>query len=380
MLRLRVHEHIAEIEPGVWDALAGPSDTQQSHRFIRTCEEADVEHARYHHVLAYRGADLVGIASLSEMVVSLDLLSTGFARRGIQALRHIRKDFLRVPLLFGGLPVSFGRSCLRLRAPADAPEMLTALQGLMDGIARERGITTMCLKEFDDGERRQLDPLTDQGWFRALSLPSCRLAIRWPTFEAYQRAMRSSYRHQVRSTLRSQEADEVTVRFARHWSADAPRIFRLYEQVMDRAPFQLERLGLPFFQRLAANLPEESRAVLVERDGTLIAAGVILEAPGEMTWLLAGIDYSELHAHHAYHHLVTAIVAEAIRSGAGVLEMGQTSYDVKRRLGGEPSARYVYFRVRRPLAHALFRSMAPALFPDTRLPPRHIFRNAGEFQ
>ncbi len=375
-LRLEVADSIAELDPVAWDAVATSDDLQATHRFVRACEESGVEHARYRHAMLWDAEGPAVVASFSRMLVSLDLLSTGLTRAAIRAARRLRPALLRIPMVFGGLPVSFGRSCLRARPGVDLERVLPALHRLADGFAAETGARMVCFKEFDAAEAARLGPLTAHGYVRAWSLPSCRLALRWPSFDAYAAAMRAGYRRQLRASLRARERERLTVRVAGDWLADCPRIFALYEQVMDRAPFQLERLNLAFFEKLATLLRGETRAILIERDGTPVAAAVMLVSPRLATWLLAGIDYEVNRRCQAYLNVVAEVVRVAIASGAPALEMGQTSYDLKGRMGAVTAPRTLLLRYRSRLGNALLRAGRDVLFPVPDVRERRVFRGA----
>jgi hypothetical protein len=349
-------------------------DLQATHRFVRTCEEARIEDARTRYVTVHSDGGLAGAASVTRMTVPLDLLTAGLARGAIRAARRLRPSFLRVPVIFCGLPVSSGQSSLRFRGAADAPAVLGAVCDAMESIARDEGISVECFKEFGDEDRAVRGGLLARGWFAAPSLPSCSLPLPWATFDAYLAEMRSGYRRQVVRSLRDRERDGVRVSVVRDLASVAPRIFPLYEQVMDRAAFRLERLPAAFFERLATNLRAETSAVLVERGADLVAAAVMLQAAGRSTFLVAGLDYATLPETHAYQHLLTGVVAEAIRCGSHTLELGQTAYESKLRMGAAPAPRHVYFRHRRRPAHALLRAASRALFPRVRVAPRRTFR------
>jgi hypothetical protein len=242
--------------------------------------------------------------------------------------------------------------------------------------ARSTGTTVLCFKEFAAREHL-VEPLTEHGYFRAASMPSCSLAIAWRTFEEYLGAMRAGYRRQILASLRTRDRLGLTVRLVPAWGVEAARIFPLYEQVMDRAPFQLERLNLAFFQHLAAGLGDQTSALLVERDGALLAAAILLQSPGTLTFMLAGIDYAHHRQSQAYLTLVTEIVAEAIRRGAARLELGQTTYDLKQRLGAGTDARWLYIKCTNSPVHLTLRAASGALFPEIAPPPRRVFRDGS---
>lgn len=377
-LSIRVYERIGDVDPAQWDSLLTAEDLQVSHRFVRICEDSAVENAVYRHVMIERAGRLAAVATLCRIEVSLDLLSSGGTRSAIRWARRWRSSFLRVPMVLCGLPVSFGGSCVRLRRGEDPAAIVNALAALAESTARELGAQLVCFKEFASDQSPDFDPLVRRGYARSPSLPFCTLSIPWRSFGQYLASARAGYRRQVVASMRAARAAGLTVRLLDDFGPECVRIFRLYEQVMDHAEFQLERLNLGFFERLNAYLGPQSRAMLVERDRELAAAAVLLDTPGDLTFLLAGIDYRSNRECHAYPFLVTQIVAEAIRRGARTLHLGQTSYALKGRLGALSEPRWFYLRHRASLRNALLRAASGMLFPTAKVPARRVFRAGCE--
>jgi hypothetical protein len=373
---VRTVQDIAAVDPAEWDALVDPDDLQASHRFVTVCQRSGVEDADYRHVLVYDGAQPVAIASFSRMDARLDLLAWRPLRALAARIRRRRPRFLRLPVAFCGLPVSFGRSCLRIRPGADRPAIVHLMAGALEAWAADTSARLLCFKEYTDGEAVVLEPLRARGYLRAASLPSARLTLRWPTLDAYVRAMRAGYRRQVRAGLEARRAQQLRVRVLEDFGPECQRLFGLYGQVMDRAEFQLERLNLEFFRRLNQDLGPASSAILVQRGDALLAAAIVLRTPHTASFLLAGIDYATNREAHAYVNAVVEVVAEAMRHGVTELDLGQTSYALKGRLGAALSGRWLFLKDRGVLRHALLRAGSGLLFPAVRVTPRRVFRSA----
>src|SRR5262245_2511604 len=167
------------------------------------------------------------------MQVGLDALSGGIVRGLTRTVRRWRPDFLRVPVAFCGLPVSFGQSSLRVRPGTDASAIAGVMAHELEDWARRSGAAVLCFKEFEPRELPLVEPLAEQRYFRAPSMPSCTLDVAWRTFEEYIDAMRSNYRRQILASLRARDRLGLAVRVVGSWEAEAARIFPLYEQVMD---------------------------------------------------------------------------------------------------------------------------------------------------
>ena len=374
--RVRAFDHIAEVDAESWDSILPPGDLQASHRFIQACQNSGVENARYRHLMIYRGDRLEAIATLSVFQVSLELLSGAGTRTAIDYVRRMFPNFLRLRLVVCGLPVSFNRSCLRFRPGADLEPLLAQVVVAAEDLAVESDAPVVVFKEFDDDEVQSLASLQHFGYFQATSLPSCELPLPWKSFEGYTAALRAPYRRLLRRDLAQRSSQGLRVQVLEDPTHHLDRIFPLYEQVMDRAEFQLERLPPSFFEELIQNLRGEHRTILVEHGEDLLAAGILLSSPQETTFLLAGIDYERNAENRAYFNLVAEVVAEAIRRGAPRLELGQTSYDLKGRLGARFTSRHLFLKHRSGLVHPLLRATKHLLFPQLSPVARRVFKDA----
>ncbi len=372
-LHVRVHRDINEIAAGEWDSLLEPGDLPMSHRFIRVCQESRVENADYWHLVIADGDETVCVATLHRMEVNLELLSSGLTRTIAANVKKHWPGFLRLPVLFCGLPVSCGAPCLKIRAGADADRVCAAVAEVIESIAGQTGTRLLCLKEFDAPLAGRIDAIRSSGYFRARSLPSCSVRLDCDSFDGYLASMRSSYRRQIRSSLRAREESGLHVRRLDSCTESVDAIYALYRQTIERAEHRLETLNADFFRLLAATLGEQVKAILIERGGRPLAMALLLFAGDAATFLFAGMEDRRQPEWQLYQNLVAEVVAAAIDGGAKRLELGQTSYAMKSRMGAEESPRYLYLRYRSRLGHALLRGFSPALFPRHEYPRRRVF-------
>ena len=372
-LRLRVSRDIREVEASEWDSVLGPDDLLMSHSFIRACQEARIEDAAFWHLLVYSDEQLVCVATLYRMWVNLELLSNGLTRKLVERLKGMWPGFFRLPVLFCGLPVSSGQPCLKIRSGADSEAACAVLIGVMERIAALTSTRLLCLKEFDPQAAGRIDSVLSRGYFRALSLPSCALSLGWDSFSSYLTSMRAGYRRQVQSTLRARRAANLQVRHLEQCAPSVEKIFELYSQTISGAEHRLETLNPEFFRLLDTCLGERVKVIMIEADGRPLAMAVMLFAGQVATFLFAGMEEKRQPEWQLYQNLISEVVASAIDAGARRLELGQTSYAMKSRMGAEESPRYLYLRYRGPLKHALLRGCSRALFPRHEYPRRRVF-------
>lgn len=372
-LRVRVCRDIREVEAPEWDSVLGADDLLMSHSFIRACQEARIEDAEFWHLLIYSGERIVCVASLYRMSVNLELLSSGVTRRLVERLKGAWPGFFRLPVLFCGLPVSSGQPCLKISPEADFEPVCSILTAAMERIARLTSTRLLCLKEFDPQAAGRMDSVLSRGYFRALSLPGCALSLGWDSFSQYLTSMRAGYRRQVQSTLRARRAAGLQVRHLERCSPSVETIFDLYSQTIGGAEHRLETLNPEFFRLLDTCLGERVKVIMIEAEGRPLAMAVMLFAGNVATFLFAGMDEKRRPEWQLYQNLISEVVASAIDAGARRLELGQTSYEMKSRMGAEESPRYLYLRYRGPLKHALLRRFSRALFPRHEYPRRRVF-------
>ncbi len=388
-LRVVCQTSIDQISAELWDSVNGPKGLFWTHRFLRAVEHSGVEQSKYHYLMFYDAEELVGTAVLSCFVVSLDMFMPSLMQKTIRLLRHLRRSFLRLRVLFCGLPLSVGKHTIAIVDPAYNEAVMERLCREMQSIAEHHGIRYLCLKEFAEAEADLGIPFERRGFFKALSLPRLSLDIRWPDFDAYLQSMRHTYRRHVRQSLArlDNRGQTIALRPYDKESSYPPSLVtapidgylaslqhKLYLEVINRVPIKLEILNESFFRNLSQYCRDDLVLLAVVEETTPHALAIVSVYDRTLTFVFVGIDYAHRDQHHAYINLLTGMVAYAIEHDCHTIDLGQTSYWLKQRLGGTPTQVYFFFKSRQPVVHALLRLLNPLLFPRTRLPHLRVFR------
>jgi predicted N-acyltransferase len=232
-----------------------------------------------------------------------------------------------------------------------------------------------------------MDGLTEHGFFRGHSIPYVSMDIRWPSFESYLSALRHNYRRPIKLTLkrRGQSRPEIVMDPSSFFPAEMPKLivdgkqacspqafFELYLQVMDRAKVKLETLNRAFFEHLYANM--DVRVLAMIKGEQILGAAILIVDGTTMTFLLVGLDYTKRDEYEIYFNLVYGIISLAIEWGCTKLNLGQTSYWLKQRIGGVCIPEYLYFKANHHLVHSCLRTLRSVIFPETALPVPRVFR------
>lgn len=388
-LRLVQAHSIDEIDSAEWDKINAPNGIYWTHRFIKSVEHSGSENAVYWYLLVYKEEELIATAVLTSFIVTLDMLVSKPIQKFCNLIRRVWPSFFRIRVLFCGIPVSIGKHTLTIADKTLAQEVVTAITQHMDQIARAERIKFLCFKEFAEPAVELCNYLETSGYFKANSLPRMVLKIRWRTFTSYLDEMRHNYRRQIKQSLSKlgltgadsilHEVLPVTIDSPRlivtpASSALTDKIHALYLQVLQRTNVKLEVLPRRFFEQLFSNMDKE--LVLLSLTDLKSVLGVVIlgHNASELTFLFAGLNYGLRNQYDCYLNLLSGIVAYAISRGFKSVDLGQTSYWSKQRMGGEATPVYFFFRARNPVVHSLLRNLREVLFPPSTLLSPRVFR------
>ncbi|MCI0692927.1 GNAT family N-acetyltransferase [candidate division KSB1 bacterium] len=360
-----------------------------THRFIRAIEDARVENSRFWYLLFYQREALVGAAALSAFVVSLDLFVAGILQKLAGSIRRFFPGFLKIKVLFCGLPISIGKHCLAISDLSRSKEIFDLLVREMLEIGRAENLRFMCVKEFLEGELPMVERLAEYKFFRAWSIPYVSMKIRWPDFQSYLAAMRHSYRRQICRSLKKLGQSEPIIHTGTSSGTNGekpvlilaspklctPKQFSgLYLEVMSRAKTKLERLNEAFFENFYKNMSNDFELLAMMKGREILNVALLTVQDKTMTFLLTGIDYSKRDEHNTYCNLLYGIIVRAMQRGCERLDLGQTSYWLKQRLGGECIPQFFYLRAESRLIHFFLKALRPVIFPGMKTPTPRVFR------
>lgn len=168
------------------------------------------------------------------------------------------------------------------------------------------------------------EPCPELSVGRGETLGTCLLRQSFSSLEDYLNTLRSPYRRRLNATRKKAEG--------LLWRELAPEdfsqpLYDLYQQVVDRTQYPLERLNLSFFQRFPARIH-----VLYEQD-VPVAFVQTLTQGNTLSFLFGGMDYQKRDQYDLYYNMLLQILRLGIDTGAAVIDYGQTAERSKMRVG-----------------------------------------------
>ncbi|WP_420641274.1 GNAT family N-acetyltransferase [Candidatus Leptofilum sp.] len=183
------------------------------------------------------------------------------------------------------------------------------------------------------------------------------LNIVWDNFDDYLRHLTAKRRKRVKTYRQNAQEAGVVMHEATLESSLRPQIEGLmYGVAAKHANVLLYR---PDFLQRANDylLPETVCALVACVDQEPAACITLFHSGGEMVAKWSGMNYALTHKSYAYHYLMIEIVRKAIELGVKRLDLGPTSYVLKRQLGATFEDRVAGLKVGIRPFNTLFRQL-----------------------
>jgi predicted N-acyltransferase len=378
---LSVARSIDERDTGEWHAACGGrADAAMDPRFLRTVEQSMGEDARFWNVV-FRDASgtPVGAAALSLFTIDGLLLASPRWKKTAMRLRRLWPNFLKVPVLLCGSPVSTGESQLRIAPGVEHSVLLGQLDRLMVRLACNQHTPFVVFKEFTPGELNRTDALLELGYLRADSLPMNQFPARYCDFEHFCASIRSRYRRHILRSRKKFQSMGLRVEHVRG-NEDFDKLYteeihRLYSAVLSHAYVIFECLPLQFFRELAVRYAENAAFTLFFRGERIVAFVCGVFDQDNYRNIFCGFDYQLNEEAELYFNLLYEDLDYALRQKVRSISVGQTANEFKSRVGCYLEPRFFYVKSREPVLQFLIRAGSLYLFPPA-LPitERNLFR------
>jgi predicted N-acyltransferase len=382
-----VFRTITDVPREAWDSINPPDAIFHTWTFLKDIEDARVEKSEFWYLMIYHEGQLLGTAVLSAFVINLDI----FIKAGalIRIIRKAWSGFLKIKILMCGIPASLGQKNIVITDARYSTLFLDRVSEIMDAIAKDQNIMYQAFKEFKEKEIPQFDHLKQKGYFRALSLPYTRMDIQWNDFPTYLGALRYNYKRQILASLKKIKATAEFTLAEKPTAMGVPALlladaelctpelfYDSYMAVMNRADSKLETLNLAFFRNFFRSHKEKLVFIALADDRNVHGTAILVPHGHELTFALIG-KHPEKDAYDTYFNLIAAMVKYAIENKYTLLNMGQTSYYPKLRVGAKPENVYIYFKSGKLLMHSLLRMLNNVVFPETKTGNITVFKNDG---
>lgn len=362
-------------------ACGGHADAVMDPRFLRAVERSMGADTRFWNVVFRDAAGApVGAAALSLYTIDGLLLAPLTWKKTGTRLRRLWPNFLKVPVLLCGSPVSTGQSHLRIAPRADPVPLLRQLDRLMVRLALRQRTPFVVFKEFGPSEVVRTDALLELGYLRADSPAMNYFPVRYRDFDHFCASIRSRYRRHIMRSRKKFQSSGLRVEHLRgNEGFDklyTEEVHLLYLAVLSRAGITFECLPAQFFRELAVQFTEDAAFTVVFQGERIVAFVCGIFNQDAYFNFFCGFDYHLNEATDLYFNLLYEDLDYALRQKVHSIHVGQTANEFKSRVGCYLEPRFFYVKSRNPALQFLVRAGSRYLFPPA--PPiteRNLFRD-----
>ncbi len=331
-MKIKIFESIREVPREQWNHLLSGYSSTYSHEFWEVIERSRLNDFSYHHVLMYDEADTpVALASFYSITTDIAIFAPPGLRSLLLKIRRIFPGFLKFKMLECGTPITINKPFVARDDSANG-EIVKSLHQILLRIARDQRHFLMVLRDFEPGSNSLLPFFKQLGYHFVDSLPTTYMEIAWSTPDEYVSSMKSYYRSKLLKHIRINQKQGIRYELRDDFDELATILCGQWQVVHEHADeYQREMLTTEFYKEFSSRLGPDSKVLLFYQKNALVGHALLLKDGDLLRWLYFGRN--EAVNDSLYIYVAYTVVETAIILGAKRLELGLTTYSIKKDLG-----------------------------------------------
>lgn len=362
-VEIQIFDELPEGVEASWDAVVKDTSVFLQTKYFRAL---GVQHAtiRYTFALFYRNSELIGVAAFHIAIAETTDLGANLRNRFVRsAIGHLTKRAgLKFKVLVLGNSFATGDHGFRFVEGVDTVTTIGSLNNAIERIQerekeRNNKISAVVVKDFYPSHFSVSDRFTDVGYSDFFVDPNMVMPINpaWLTFDDYLSALTTKYRTKAKSALKKSEQLELIDLTSADIDKYHDDLFRLYEQVYNRADFKLGKLEAQSFFDLKHQLKQCFLLKGYLLDGKLVGFQSGFFYNNVLDAHFVGIDYTFNQTHAIYQRMLYEYIKEGIRMRNRQVIFGRTAMEIKSTVGAFPVDMKCYIRHRRKAPNTLLK-------------------------
>jgi predicted N-acyltransferase len=311
---------------------------------------------------------MVAAAPLFRLTYRLDMSLQGPLRRVGDWLNRFVPRLVNMPILGMGSPLT--EECpIGVLPGMSAADRSAALEALLAGMAdhaKATGTSILALKDVTDCDVQWAhDTLVRSGFTRVATLPVATLHLPFKSEQEYLASLSSSMRKDIKRKLKSLANVEVEVRDTIDGIEE--EVVALFEETRARRKADYDAFDdVPqaYFREVMSSLGGRAKIMLTRVAGELASFNIFFEEQDRIIDKYIGMRYPLAREHNIYFITWMMMVRRCIEKGIPWLQMGQTTYVQKVRMGCKLKRSWVYFKHTNPVINAGFKIAGPRMAFD----------------
>ncbi len=199
------------------------------------------------------------------------------------------------------------------------------------------------------------------------------VAATWKKFDDYLASLSKKYRNRAKAVLKKTATLEVVELEGETLEKAAAEIYKLYQNVFERAKFRLSILHPDYFLEMKRKFSGTFRIFGYRENGKWVAFRSAFHLENHLEAHFIGIDYSVNENLPLYQRVLYDFIADGIDAGYEKVFLGRTAAEMKSTVGAEPHDLVCYIRHRNGLSNQIIRPFIDYLQPSPWV-PRNPFK------
>ncbi len=340
----RIHGSVAEIDRAAWNMLYPSNPECWAH--YRAIERMPSDNFTYSAVAAYAGGRLVGAAPMFRVDYRLDdplgprfkAVTAWIGRRAPQSTR--------MPVL--GLGSPWSDEChVGILPCLDDQQRSEVFEGLLAAItecAAANNVRVLALKDVTDDDSHWAKGVLKKHQLSAIpSLPVATLDLPFSSTDEYLASLSPNMRKDLRSKMR--KAKSVRIEFRDSIKGLEADILRLYKQTQENRKASYDCFDvLPdsYFQHMMEGLEGRAKLLLCWIGDRLGLVNLFIVENDRVVGKYLGMDYEVSRKNNLYFVNWMSTVNYCIENGISSMQVGQSCYGPKARLGCKLHRSWIY--------------------------------------
>ncbi len=332
MYKIRVFDSLSRVPLTEWNSLAKARCYTYTPEYLEMIESLDTHdnHRRYG-MLFDENEQLVGLTHFSITRTDIAIFASGWLRSALKGIRQLFPNFLKIRMLECALPISLTSDSANRDAICHRKATETLAKTLVE-FARDNGIFLVIIGAFEPQDRPSEPCLIDLGYQFVACLPVATLDIAWDTPTDYLSSMKSYFRSKLQRHARINEANGIRCELRDQFDHLAEVLWQQWHVVHEHATeYSGETLTPAFYRDFSIKFGTRSKVLLVYSNDSLVGHALLLLDGDTLRWRNFGRTKAENDS--LYIYVCQKVVETAIHLGVNRLDMGVTTYEVKRDFG-----------------------------------------------
>lgn len=377
MYKVNIFERLADVPLKEWNAFAKPHAYTYSPGFLEIMEYFRTNDCNRGYILVYDEHEQpILFTHYNISRVDVAIFSSGWLRAALTSIRKLFPNFLKIKMLECAFPISSQhQSISNARNNKEIPVQYLG-KALLE-LARKNGLFIAIIGAFEPQDHPDEPWLKDLGYQFVPCLPVATLDIAWESPAAYLSAMKSYYRSKLQRHLRINQSNDIRHELRDNFEDLAEVLWQQWLVVHAHATeYNGETLTPRFYKDFSQKFGTRSKVLLIYSKDELVGHALLLVDGDTLRWRNFGRAKAENDS--LYIYVCHKVVETAINLGVKHLDMGVTTYAIKRDFGASIVPRKIAIRV----SWGIFNSYAAKAYSLLNHVPvihnKNIFKKCGQ--